>query len=246
MQSDLELEELQTNLFKAPEDKLYKGGVGIFGGQLLAHALGAASAAMPDGFDVNSLHCYFMRSARVAPTLYQVTPERVGRSYATCSVEGLQDGKAVIKCLLSFHRPEVSSSEHQLPMPMYPTPEELLSPEAAKRFAEAFSDMSPERRDLLKRYQDRAAIEVLFVIPHNDSGKAARPARQQTWMRSRTRLPDDSSVHCAALAYMSDYHSLFIATMPHPEMRARLKLITSLDHSLWFHGRPFRADECEI
>ena len=57
------------------------------------------------------------------------------------------------------------------------------------------------------------------------------------------RLPDESAIHQAVLAYASDYGLLITALQPHGiAYRSRGLQLASLDHSLWMH-RPFRADE---
>jgi acyl-CoA thioesterase II len=65
-------------------------------------------------------------------------------------------------------------------------------------------------------------------------------------MRVRGRLVDDEHLHQAILAYATDYQLLGTSTRPlgvssasRPE---RVKMIISLDHSIWFHA-PIRTDE---
>ena len=66
------------------------------------------------------------------------------------------------------------------------------------------------------------------------------------WMRVYGRLGDNVESHLASIAYMSDIGLL------DPSYRAQggleecvkgMSIITSLDHSIWFHSHNFRADE---
>jgi acyl-CoA thioesterase-2 len=65
---------------------------------------------------------------------------------------------------------------------------------------------------------------------------------RQIWFRAVDRLSDDDPVlHRCLLAYISDYHLLETAILPHVGSFARLQ-VASIDHAMWFH-RSFRADE---
>ena len=74
------------------------------------------------------------------------------------------------------------------------------------------------------------------------------PNRNMMWIKASGRLPDIPAVHQCVLAYASDYELLNTALVPFglskfTEKRAKsIKMMTSLDHSIWFH-EPFRADE---
>jgi acyl-CoA thioesterase II len=64
MSSALDLEEMDTDLYVAPQANLWvpHGGVGVFGGQVLGQALHAASLTSEDpSFELHSLHAYFLR-----------------------------------------------------------------------------------------------------------------------------------------------------------------------------------------
>jgi acyl-CoA thioesterase-2 len=68
-------------------------------------------------------------------------------------------------------------------------------------------------------------------------------AHQAVWLKAIGELPDDPSLHRAAIAYASDY-SILESTYrrhgiawTHPGLKQ-----ASLDHAMWFH-RDGRADE---
>jgi len=158
-------------------------------------------------------------------------------------VEALQDGKAITSCTLSFHRPEDGPYQHQDAMPACPSPEELAS--SVQRDAQlkrGVASLTESAREALKSHRGRSPLDVLPVVLHNPWGDdVAHAPWQMVWMRTRERLPEDPALHHAALLYMSDFNTLRVATMPHPGMI--ITLMTSLDHYVCFHGRPFRADE---
>lgn len=84
------------------------------------------------------------------------------------------------------------------------------------------------------------------VANRHNFAKRGMPSQIQ-WFRARDRLPDDEHVHHAVLAYHSDWSLLSTARVATP---AKLfwqsqPMISSVDHSMWFH-EPFpswRADE---
>jgi acyl-CoA thioesterase-2 len=63
------------------------------------------------------------------------------------------------------------------------------------------------------------------------------------WFRLIDQCPDDPILHRCLLAYMSDYHLLETATLPHGlSYRSGEVTLASIDHGMWFH-RPLRVDE---
>jgi acyl-CoA thioesterase-2 len=79
--------------------------------------------------------------------------------------------------------------------------------------------------------------------PGPNRGAPVREPDQDTWFRTRGRLPDDSLLHSCVVAYASDLTLLGTATLPHPlGPEDPGFMMASLDHVMWFH-RSFRADE---
>ena len=63
-------------------------------------------------------------------------------------------------------------------------------------------------------------------------------------MKAKGKLPDDLSFHHCVAAYCSDNYLLNTTLLIH-DLRGTqrtLAMITSLDHTIWFHA-PFRTDE---
>ncbi|KAJ3322329.1 Acyl-CoA thioesterase 8 [Blyttiomyces sp. JEL0837] len=124
----LELETIDTDLFRSPSDRLWKptGARGVFGGQIIGLALSAAVKTVPHDFVVHSFHCYFLLAGQSSlPILFTVERIRDGRSFVTRRVTAKQNGKSIFMCSCSFQIPEQSALDHQHPMPKVPQPEEL-------------------------------------------------------------------------------------------------------------------------
>src|SRR5690348_17724274 len=117
----LDLEVIEDNLFRGrqPDTSLQR----VFGGQVAAHALVAASHTVPARYAVHSLHSYFLRPGDTAvPIVYDVDSVRDGRSFATRRVIARQHGRPIFGMTASFQVPE-EGLEHQDRMPDVPAPE---------------------------------------------------------------------------------------------------------------------------
>ena len=270
--SALDLEEIDVNLYVAPQAILWRpaGGVGVFGGQVLGQALHAASLTKADdlSFEVHSLHAYFLRPGDASrPIVYRVKRTRDGRSFASRSVEASQGGKVIFKCSVSFHKSEPTSLEHQRTMHNVPPPEALEPFDYGRlvrsllRRAERDDDAvaaagsgssagaaAAQQKDALSSALVKA-LDRPFPIDIRWCGKnpahtEPRPAVQRCWMRTSSPLPDNPHLHRAVATFYSDYFLLATALLPHGVgfPSPRIETLASLDHSMWFHSK-FRADE---
>jgi acyl-CoA thioesterase II len=210
----------------------------VFGGQLLAQALAAASFTAPDDWPCHSLHAYFVRPGKPGrPIDYEVMAMRDGQRFSTRKVVAVQRDEVALELLASFESEE-SGPEQQLPAPEAPAPESF-PPEAERLAKQLEQAKTPEQRAWIER---RMPVEIIPIDPRSP-GEPPRSEPIRSWLRVRGRLPDDPRLHRCALAYASDLGAL------EPCMRAigaafgdtRMQ-VASLDHALWFH-RPFRADE---
>lgn len=231
----LALEKLEEDLFRGQSQDLGWGTV--FGGQVLGQALSAANQTVPADRPVHSLHGYFLRSGDVSlPIVYEVDRIRDGGSFTTRRVVAIQKGKPIFNMSASFQAIE-PGLEHQTPMPNVPGPDGLLAEhELARKIAAKIP--SPMR----EMATAERPIESRPVAPSNPLKPDMRPPERQVWYRAMRELPDDPALHCALLAYASDFNFLTTALQPHgvswlsPQMQ-----VTSLDHAMWFH-RPLRMD----
>ncbi|MGO2659466.1 acyl-CoA thioesterase [Mycetocola reblochoni] len=207
----------------------------VFGGQVLAQSIMAATRTIEDERPVHSMHGYFLRPGDVdAPITFSVDRIHDGRSFSTRRTQAYQHGRPILSLIASFQS-EDDGVDHQLPMPAdLPDPDSLPTAlESLGRVAEL-----PEAAWALGRP---------FDIRHVDGGiylSVDQPTpHQAVWLRSTGPLPDDPALHRAALAYVSDY------TMLEPVMRAHGVSwatpgirVASLDHAMWWH-RDARVDD---
>ena len=230
----LELERLEVNLFRGESRDI--GSPQVFGGQVLGQALMAASRTVEEARGVHSLHSYFLRRGDFnAPIVYEVDRSRDGASFSSRRVVAIQHGQQIFTMAASFQIVE-EGPDHQVPMPEVAPPEDLpdLTAEVRKHLAR----MPAERRRFwsLERPFEFRSVEAI------EAGEP-RPGVRHLWFRLVDRCPDDPVLHQCLLAYMSDYHLLETATLPHGlAYRTADVTLASIDHAMWFH-RPMRVDE---
>jgi acyl-CoA thioesterase-2 len=232
----LALERIDRDLFRGNSQDL--GWHAIFGGQVFAQALSAATQTVEAERAVHSAHGYFLRAGDLdRPIVYQVDRLRDGKSFTTRRVVAVQEGAAIFSLAASFQIEEVGF-EHQDAMPDVPPPESLVS---EREFVLALADKLPATARA--RATAESPIEIRPVDSRNPIAPTVRPPLRRVWYRAVDRLPDDPALHRYLLAYASDFSFLGTALDPHgvswltPGMQ-----VASLDHAMWFH-RPFRVDE---
>lgn len=218
--------------FEGPSQWMPHGRV--FGGQVLAQSLVAASRTISDR-QVHSLHGYFLRPGDInLPIRYSVDRLRDGRSFSTRRVQAYQKDEPIFSMIASFqvHDPGL---EHQDEFPIdIPDPETL--PSAA--------DLMGDNPHPVAQYWSKARPFDMRHVPSPIYFKVeGEPvAHQAVWIRSLGPMPDSQELHTAALAYASDYSILESIyrrhgiAWSHPGLKS-----ASLDHAMWFH-RPARVD----
>ncbi|GAB2737341.1 acyl-CoA thioesterase [Sinomonas soli] len=208
----------------------------VFGGQVLAQSLVAASRTVTGDRPVHSMHAYFLRPGDADKSItFGVERLRDGRSFSARQVHAYQDGNPILSMIASFQE-ESEGVEHQSAMPEgIPDPESLPST----------ADLLGEIDHPVAQYW---AFDRPFDVRHVDpaiyiSTSGPHVARNAVWMKTIEPMPDDGMLHRAALAFASDY------TLLEPVLRRHgLSWITpgmsvaSLDHAMWWH-RPVRVDE---
>ncbi len=198
----------------------------LFGGLVLAQAAIAAGRTVPEA-TIHSLHAYFLRAGRPDETEYHVERVRDGRSFTSRRVLARQDGRAICDITASFVHPEDGIS-HQEPMPDAPDPETLR--DARDEFPWEGGEDWPA-----------GPVEWRLIEPPDRIAKPGESTIVREWMRMRAPLPDDPSVHAAALAFFSDAGSFSGIERIYGWKGFSHKASASLDHAMWFH-RPWRWD----
>jgi acyl-CoA thioesterase-2 len=227
----LTLEPIEVNLFRGLSPA--NGPPRIFGGQVIAQALVAAYATVPDRL-CHSLHCYFIRPGDPAvPILYEVDRARDGTSFTTRRVTAIQHGKQIFNLAASFQVAE-EGFEHQAAAPAAPSPDSVaLHP--------GFADQA-EEEDAFVLQRRSWPVELRQVEPGPED--PAFTARM--WMRSRSVIGDEPRVQQAALAFASDMALLGTSVRDHvPGQPAPEIQFASLDHAVWFH-RPIDFNQWHL
>ena len=229
----LGLERIEDNLFRGESRDV--GAPQVFGGQVLGQALVAASRTV-EGRQVHSLHAYFLRRGDLSvPIVFEVDRSRDGGSFTSRRVVAIQHGQPILTMSASFQEAE-PGLDHQSPMPDAPPPESLR--DLAELEAEVIERM-PNK--VTGYFRNQRPFEFRAVSPDDYLTKDKRPARRLVWFRVTGQLPEDQALHRCLLTYVSDFHLLATATMPHGVNFLELQ-VASIDHAIWFH-RDLRVDD---
>ena len=246
----LDLRELSSGTATAPggsgvlvdtsEDAFVTGsepapGGRVFGGQVLAQAIVAATRTVTDERSLHSMHGYFLRPGDPSVPIELVVERlRDGRSFSARRTHAVQGGKPILSMIASFQVAD-DGLEHAEPAMAVPAPETL-----------------PSTADLLGGVDHPFARYSAFGRPV-DVRHVADPiylraagehvAHQAVWVRAVGTMPDDLALHRAVLAYISDLALLETVLRRHglSWVSPGLKM-ASLDHAMWWH-RPARVDE---
>src|ERR1700743_2835689 len=234
----LDLEKIEENVFRglSPAEPVQR----VFGGQVLAQALVAATRTVAPERLCHSFHAYFLRPGDPKiPILYQVDRSRDGGSFTARRVVAVQHGAQIFTLAASFQTAE-SGFEHQSQMPVVPEPETL---EDDQQLLLRDPGLAPHIRAWVGRERPFETRSVLGRGRFALSGaRPPRPPVDHIWLKTRGALPDDPGTHRALLAFVSDMSLLDTALLPHGKSIFANVQVASLDHAMWFH-RPFRADE---
>lgn len=211
----------------------------VFGGQVIAQALAAATATAPEERPVHSMHGYFLRmGANSHPIDYEVARDLDGGTFSNRRVQAIQGGRPILSLSASFQRRE-TGLHHQDPMPEVPGPDDLPTDVEERREELArYPEHLREALGALRPIEQRTVERLRWIDPET------HPPLCHAWWRAAAPIPsDDPRIHRAMLAYASDLAMLRTAALPHavswfsdPMQEA------SLDHAVWFHD-DFRADE---
>ncbi|KAF9159055.1 Acyl-CoA thioesterase 8 [Mortierella sp. AD011] len=253
IESLLDLEEIDKDLYRSK--KLWRplGARGVFGGNVVGQALVAATSTVSSSFSVHSLHSYFLLPGdNGIPIMYQVERVRDGKSYCTRTVTARQRGKSIFVCTASFQVPAPHALSHQYSMPDVPhhstlqSQEELIqamidSPKVPEKYNEFLRMRLSEPLAMDFKDTRKRTLREVFVPP--------KRTEQMFWMKCKGKLGDVLAFHQCVVAYGSDHNLLGTVPLAHgaswysrDPSTPRITMMASLDHSMWFHC-PFRADE---
>jgi acyl-CoA thioesterase-2 len=204
---------------------------GLYGGQIVAQALRAASLSVDPEFEPHSIRAYFIRKGDATePVRYEVDRIRNGRTFATRRVVARQAIGAILNAESSFQRPETAAEVSPIVMATVPAADRLEQTSWSDVF-----DQAPVPADLVTGAgRDGAGRAVAWMKVNEELGDPADPAAQllhRSWMAYLSDdLPTDSVIRAHPIAATAEDDRFFGA---------------SLDHTIWFH-RPLRADRWHL
>ena len=189
----------------------------VYGGQVIAQSVIAASKTVGPSRLPHSVHGYFIAAGDIRQDLlFDVENLRDGRSFSARRVNVTQAEGSILTAIASFQETGQEGVEFADPMPEnLPDPETLTS---AKELMQPFAEKSP----FANYYAKKSASE--------DSGK------QMVWMKADGHVDVPQVMHRAMLALGCDQ------VMMEPVLRrAGLSISTpgisyaSIDHSMWWY-----------
>lgn len=208
----------------------------VFGGQVLAQSVIASTRTVDNDRHIHSLHGYFLRPGDIEqPITFSVDRIHDGRSFSTRRTQAYQNGLPILSMIASF-QDEDPGLDHQVDMPAnIPDPDSLPSDSEL---------LSKVDHPIARYWATGRAFDMRHVGEPVYFGSAKeRVPHQAIWMKAIERLPDDETLHRAALAYASDYSLLEPILRKHGAAWSTPGLkVASLDHAMWWH-RFGRVDE---
>ena len=172
----------------------------VSGGQLLGHALMAASLVAPPGRDVTALQFMFLQSAVPArPIDYEVTTLQDGKRFASRHVRGTQrgdtmtDARVVLDAQVTF---AVS-----LDGPEHATPSRAgdVDPQTLSRLEDQPADIADSVWRTLGYPFGSEVLDLRLADPVHGLGLRAATASLRFWLRLHRELPDEPALQAAAL-----------------------------------------------
>ncbi|MEI8002002.1 MAG: acyl-CoA thioesterase domain-containing protein [Actinomycetes bacterium] len=217
--SALDLERLDLDLFRARNTESARERPALYGGQVCAQALMAASLTVGEDRLPHSLHGYFLRPGLVdRPVVLRVDRDRDGRSFSARHVAAVQDGEVIFSMLASFQTgadPAVFA--------------DVVAPDEPITHVPGPDDCGEFGNDVVLDLRQVTMTEVV---------DGRQLYTDTLWVRSAAPLPDDPVVQACALAYVSDLGTGFGRVV----LPTRGNGGPSIDHGFWFHA-PVRVDD---
>jgi len=194
---------------------------GLYGGQIIAQALRAASLTVDAGLHVHSLHAYFIRRGdHEEPIRFEIDRVRNGRSFVARRVVARQSTGAILTLSSSFQVVEDEPDVQVVEPPAAPRPDDLGGSSWSPQFERRYVPTGPGLTAGWLRMIDPIGADPLL--------HAAALAY----------VSDDLPTEAVATLLPGLDPQNFVDG-EWPVMNA------SLDHAIWFH-RPAPADEWQL
>jgi len=234
----LTLEHICENQFKGFSKTI--GSPNVFGGQVLAQAINAATRTITNKRILHSMHSYFLEAGNLEiPIIYNVSIVRDGGSFSVRRVTAEQNGTTIFILSASFHKKE-EGYNHQIEMdPTIKQPEQLLSWDD---MLEQFGEIMPKY--VKKLFEIERPVEFKPAEIINPLDRKDLPPFSNVWFKLKGDTSSlDLTTKQQILTYISDYNILGSAINTHGSKAHWGNTRTaSLDHSMWYF-RDFDFDD---
>ena len=204
----------------------------VFGGQVLAQAINAASRTITTERVLHSMHAYFLEAGNLEiPITYNVSIVRDGGSFSVRRVTAHQKNRTIFILSASFHKKE-EGFDHQIEMKSnLKQPENLLN---WTDILQQFGDFLP--KSLKAFFEIDRPIEFKPTVIVNPLDKKDLPPYNDVWFKLKGDVKGlDLATKQQILTYISDYNILSSVLYPHGSKVNWGNLQTaSLDHSMWY------------
>ncbi|CAD5211910.1 unnamed protein product [Bursaphelenchus xylophilus] len=243
------IEQIDDVTFRAPAISTTEDPR-VYLGNLLAKAAFCAHRTVDSGFDLNSLHSYFVKSLNTKlPLKIIVEKTRSGRNFSFRSAQIIQKDKNFQNEEVHYHfeftfkkrTGKGSLKFTQVNVPVVPQPERL------RTFEQVLEDLPrlrfnkiqavvPVFPEIFKNYEIIPCNGVEFV-----AGPQREALKQHFWFRFKGNLAERSSfIDQLILAYISDIGLTYSKTNGNIDT---YRLLGSLDHSGWIHDIKFNTND---
>ena len=159
---------------------------------------------------------------------FHVVRLRDERRFANRRVDAMQDGKLLATALVSY----LSGGhglEHNVEMPDLPDP---LTLPTIDDLLVGYEKVVPHFVNALRPIEWRYTNDPAWIM----RDKGARQQHNRVWLKAAGEMPDDATLHTAAMVYASDTTVLDSIITTHGLSWGwdRIFAVT-IDHSVWFH-----------
>jgi acyl-CoA thioesterase-2 len=232
LEAVLSLQQTSTDRYEARHLSPNMNGL-VFGGQFVANALSAAMHTV-DGRPPHALTAFFLRPGLLgSPLQLSVTRVRDGANFSHRHVDIHQAGKLLLTAEVSFHDGGVGPA-HQVDAPAVALPEALEDiTELVARYGSLIAPETASRMLMRKS---------LSVRPADAEAAVLRPTTQPrlaVWLKAGQPMTPSLELAYASAAFCSDYWlPAPMRSMHAANVYATDAPMTTLNHSLWFHGAP--------
>ena len=216
------------------------GSPHVFGGQVLAQAINAATRTITNHRVLNSMHSYFLEAGDLElPIIYDVSIIRDGGSFSVRRVTAVQNGTTIFILSASFQKKE-EGYNHQITMNAdIQQPEELLS---WTEVLEQFGEFIPAKTKGFLSAERPVEFKPVELI--NPFDRKDMPEFTNVWFKLKGDASQlDVALKQQVLTYISDYNILAAVMNRHASKAHWGNTVTaSLDHSMWYF-RDFDFDD---